>query len=186
VEVEVTVWSFAVMATSIAIDYSRSRLLARTAKKYNSQALEADALHFQTDVWSSSVVILGLACVKLGEWAPSLGWLRQADAVAALGVSVLVIWVCWQLGRRTIDALVDSAPAGMEERILAAVSAVPGVRDCHNIRVRYSGPILFLDLHVLVDGRQTLFEAHALTETIEGVILRIVPHADVTVHPEPY
>ena len=186
VEVEVTVWSFAVMVTSIVIDYSRSRLLARTAKKYNSQALEADALHFQTDVWSSAVVIAGLVCVKLGEWAPPLGWLRAADAVAALGVSVLVIWVCWQLGRRTVDALVDSAPAGMEERILAAVSAVPGVRDCHNIRVRYSGPVLFLDLHVLVDGRQTLFEAHALTETIEGVIQQIVPHADVTVHPEPY
>jgi cation diffusion facilitator family transporter len=186
VEVEVTVWSFAVMATSIVIDYSRSRLLARTAKKYNSQALEADALHFQTDVWSSAVVIVGLGCVKLGEWAPPLAWLSEGDAVAALGVSVLVIWVCWQLGRRTIDALVDSAPAGMEERILAAVSAVPGVRDCHNIRVRYSGPVLFLDLHVLVDGRQTLFEAHALTETIEGVIQQIVPHADVTVHPEPY
>ena len=186
VEVEVTVWSFVVMVTSIVIDYSRSRLLARTAKKYNSQALEADALHFKTDVWSSSVVIVGLACVKLGESAPSLDWLREADAVAALGVSVLVIWVCWQLGRRTIDALLDSAPAGVEQRILAAVSAVPGVRDCHNIRVRYSGPVLFLDLHVLVDGRQTLFEAHALTETIEGVIQQIVPHADVTVHPEPY
>ena len=94
VEVEVTIWSFAVMATSIVIDVSRSRMLSHTAKKYNSQALEADALHFETDVWSSSVVILGLACVKLGEWAPSLGWLREGDAVAALGVSALVIWVC--------------------------------------------------------------------------------------------
>jgi divalent metal cation (Fe/Co/Zn/Cd) transporter len=128
----------------------------------------------------------GLACVKLGEWVPSLGWLREADAVAALGVSALVIWVCWQLGTRTVDALVDSAPAGMEERILAAVSAVPGVGNVHNIRARYSGPKLFIDLHVLVDGRQSLFEAHALTETIEGVIQRIVPEADVTVHPEPY
>ena len=185
VEVEVTVWSFAVMATSIVIDISRSRVLSRIAKKYNSQALEADALHFETDVWSSAVVIVGLAFVKLGEWAPSLGWLRNADAVAALGVSALVIWVCWRLGTRTVDALVDSAPAGLEERILAAVSAVPGVQDCHNIRARYSGPRLFIDLHVLVDGRQTLFEAHALTETIEGVIQQIVPDADVTVHPEP-
>jgi divalent metal cation (Fe/Co/Zn/Cd) transporter len=131
------------------------------------------------------VVILGLASVKLGEWAPSLGWLRESDAVAALGVSALVIWVCGRLGRRTVDALLDSAPAGMEERILAAVSAVSGVQDCHHIRVRYSGPTLFIDLHVLVDGRQTLFEAHALTETIEGVIQQIAPDADVTVHPEP-
>lgn len=186
VEIEVTFWSFAVMATSIAIDVSRSRVLARTAKKYNSQALEADALHFETDVWSSAVVVLGLACVTLGDRIPSLVWLRQADAVAALGVSALVIWVSWRLGRRTVDALLDSAPAGMEERILDAVSSVPGVRNCHNIRVRYSGPVLFIDLHVLVDGRQSLFEAHALTETIEGVIQEIVPQADITVHPEPY
>jgi cation diffusion facilitator family transporter len=179
VEIEVTFWSFAVMATSIVVDISRSRVLSRTAKKYNSQALEADALHFETDVWSSSVVIFGLACVKLGWWP-------QADAVAALGVSVLVIWVSWRLGRRTIDALVDSAPAGMEERILAAVQGVPGVHNCHNIRVRYSGPVMFIDLHVLVDGRQSLFEAHALTETIEGVIQEIVPQADITVHPEPF
>jgi cation diffusion facilitator family transporter len=185
VEVEVTFWSFAVMTTSIAIDVSRSRVLSRIAKKYNSQALEADALHFETDVWSSAVVIVGLAFVKLGEWAPPLGWLRNADAVAALGVSALVIWVCWRLGTRTVDALVDSAPAGLEERILAAVSAVPGVQNCHNIRARYSGPRLFIDLHVLVDGQQTLFQAHALTETIEGAIQQIVPDADVTVHPEP-
>lgn len=186
VEIEVTFWSFAVMATSIIIDASRSRVLARAAKKYKSQALEADALHFQTDIWSSSVVILGLLLVMVGEWFPALAWLRGADAVAALGVSVLVIWVSWQLGRRTVDALLDSAPAGMEERILTAVEAVPGVRNCHAIRVRYSGPVLFIDLHVLVDGRQSLFEAHALTETIEGVIQQIAPEADVTVHPEPY
>jgi len=60
------------------------------------------------------------------------------------------------------------------------------VQDCHNIRLRYSGSVLFIDLHVLVDGRQSLFEAHALTETIENVIQEIVPQADITVHPEPY
>jgi cation diffusion facilitator family transporter len=186
VEVEVTAWSFVVMFTSIAIDFSRSRVLTKAARKYNSQALEADALHFKTDIWSSVVVILGLMCVKLSEWRPEFAPLKQADAVAALGVSMVVVWVSWQLGRRTVDALVDRAPEGMEERIQAAVEAVPGVRDCHAIRMRYSGPVLFIDLHVLVDGNQTLFAAHALTETIEGAIQQMVPGADVTVHPEPY
>ena len=185
-EVEVTWWSFGVMLVSIVIDASRSRVLARTAKKYKSQALEADALHFQTDIWSSAVVIFGLLAVKAGQWFPTLSGLRNGDAVAALGVSVVVVWISWQLGRRTIDALLDSAPAGMEDRIAAAVSAVPGVMNCHNIRVRYSGPVMFIDLHVLVDGQQTLFEAHRLTETIEGVIQQIVPAADITVHPEPF
>ncbi|MDR3703231.1 MAG: cation diffusion facilitator family transporter [Candidatus Sulfopaludibacter sp.] len=186
VEIRVTAWSFAVMLTSIAIDVSRTRVLARTAKKYNSQALEADALHFQTDVWSSAVVVLGLIAVKTGEWYPRLAFLSGADAVAALGVSVLVVWVSAQLGRRTIDALMDRAPEGMEERILTAVEAVPGVRNCHNLRMRYSGPVLFIDLHVLVDGAQSLTEAHRLTEIVEQAIQQLAPQADVTVHAEPY
>ena len=176
-QIEVNIWSLVVMLTSITIDVSRSRVLARAAKKHRSQALEADALHFQTDVWSSAVVIVGLGLVKLGWW-----W---GDAVAALGVSAVVVWVSVQLGRRTVDALLDTAPEGMEERVAAAVAAVDGVRNCHQVRVRYSGPSLFIDLHVLVDGGQTLAEAHRLTETIEAVIQEIAPQADVTVHPEP-
>jgi cation diffusion facilitator family transporter len=175
--VEVTVWSFAVMAVSIAVDVSRSRALSAAARKHKSQALEADALHFATDVWSSGVVIFGLAATQLGY--------PLADAVAALGVSAIVVWASVRLGRRTIDALLDSAPAGMEERIAKIVAAVPGVRDCHNLRIRYSGSMLFIDLHVLVDGRQSLAEAHALTETIEAAIREIAPAADITVHPEP-
>jgi cation diffusion facilitator family transporter len=185
-EVEVTVWSFAVMATSIVIDASRSRVLYRAARKFRSQALEADALHFQTDIWSSSVVIAGLIAVKISEWFPALGFLQSADAIAALGVSAIVVWVSVQLGRRTVDALLDSAPMGMEQRISAVVEAVPGVRECHHIRIRPSGPRLFVDLHVLVDGGQTLAQAHGLTDDIEEAIRGVAPEADVTVHPEPF
>jgi len=185
IEIEVTWWSFGVMLVSILVDFSRSRALDRVARKYNSQALEADALHFQTDIWSSSVVIGGLLAVKVSEVWPALAILRNGDALAALGVSALVVWVSLKLGRRTVDALLDRAPEGMEARIAAAVEAVPGVRNCHNIRIRSSGPILFIDLHVLVDGQQTLTEAHGLTENIEAVIQEIAPQADVTVHPEP-
>ena len=124
--IEVTFWSFAVMLVSIVVDVSRSRALARAARRYQSQALEADALHFQTDVWSSAVVILGLLAVKAGEAFPHWAILRNADAVAALGVSALVIWVSIRLGRRTVDELLDSAPAGMEQSIRSAVERVPG------------------------------------------------------------
>jgi cation diffusion facilitator family transporter len=176
--VEVNFWSFAVMVVSIAVDISRSRVLYATAKKHNSQALEADALHFATDVWSSAVVIAGLISAKLG--------FASGDAVAALGVSAVVVWASVRLGRRTVDALLDTAPEGMEQRIAALVESLPGVRNCHNIRIRPSGPELFIDLHVLVDGQQTLTDAHALTETIESAIQEIAPGADVTVHPEPF
>src|SRR5262249_45071740 len=136
IAIEVTVWSFVVMLTSIVIDISRSRVLMRAARKHRSQALEADALHFQTDVWSSSVVILGLVAVKIAEWRPQWAFLRNADAVAALGVSVLVVWVSLKLGRRTVDALIDRAPEGMQRRIVVSVEGVEGVRDCHNVRIR--------------------------------------------------
>ena len=185
VMVEVSIWSFIVMLTSIVIDYSRSRILYRAANKYNSQALEADALHFSTDIWSSSVVILGLIFVKIGEGLPSLAFLSKADSVAALGVAVIVIYVSVELGIRTVKGLLDTAPSGMVDKITKEVETLPGVLDCHNVRIRYSGAILFVDAHVVVNGSQSLEEAHAMTEVIEATIRRIVPDADVTVHPEP-
>jgi cation diffusion facilitator family transporter len=186
IEVEVTIWSFAVMITSIVVDVSRSRMLYRVAKAHNSQALEADALHFHTDIWSSAVVLFGLVCVQLGDWFPQFAWLEKADAIAALGVAVIVIGVTYRLGMRTIHALLDTAPRGMQQRIVEAAESVPGVLNAHNVRVRHSGPNLFADLHVLVDGKQTLNEAHELTDRVEEAVRQKVPDVDVTVHPEPY
>jgi cation diffusion facilitator family transporter len=185
VVLKVTFWSFAVMITSIVVDISRSRILYRAARKYNSQALEADALHFSTDIWSSGVVILGLVCVKISEWISGLAFLRQADSVAAIMVGLIVVYVSVKLGIRTIQALLDVAPSGIEKRIISAVEVLPDVKGCHNVRLRYSGPQLFVDIHILVDGNQTLKEAHNLTEEIERVIQKLMPNADVTVHPEP-
>ena len=185
VALKVTFWSFAVMITSIAVDISRSRVLYRAARKYHSQALEADALHFSTDIWSSCVVILGLVCVTVSGWVPSLAFLHQADSVAAIMVGLIVVYISVRLGVSTVQALLDVAPSGIEGKIISAVEVLPGVTGCHNVRVRYSGPQLFVDIHILVDGNQTLKEAHNLTEEIERTIQNLVPNADVTVHPEP-
>ena len=185
VALKVTFWSFAVMITSIVVDVSRSRVLYRAARKYNSQALEADALHFSTDIWSSGVVILGLVCVKISGWVPGLAFLHQADSIAAILVGLIVVYISVKLGVRTIQALLDVAPSGIERKIISAVEVLSGVTGCHNVRVRYSGPQLFVDIHVLLDGNQTLKDAHNLTEEIESTIQKLIPNADVTVHPEP-
>jgi cation diffusion facilitator family transporter len=186
VEIEVTFWSYVVMVTSIVVDASRSRVLRRAAIKHGSQALEADALHFSTDIWSSAVVILGLMSVMIGDRVPRLAWLRYADAVAAVLVAIIVIGVSWKLGVRTVQALLDAAPSGLEEKITAAAASVPGIHDVHNVRMRYSGSQLFVDVHVLVDGTQSLRQAHDLTEEVERSIQLLIPNADVTVHPEPH
>jgi cation diffusion facilitator family transporter len=185
VEVKASIWSFIVMATSIAIDITRSRILFRAAKKHNSQALEADAIHFSTDIWSSTVVIVGLIGIVIAEQVPAVHWLSQADAVAALGVAVIVIYISIQLGKRTIMALLDTAPDGLDERIKNAVENMDGVTNCHQIRIRQSGPVTFIDAHVVMDGSLSLEEAHTMTETIEAVIHSLAPESDVTVHPEP-
>jgi cation diffusion facilitator family transporter len=185
VEVEVSIWSFIVMGTSIVIDYTRSRILYRAAKKHNSQALEADALHFSTDIWSSSVVILGLIGVLVARSVPGLNWMSQADAVAALIVALIVIYVSAELGYRTIQALLDTAPKGVTEQIISKVEQIEGVSNCHAVRIRPSGARWFVDLHVRMDGNTTLNESHTTTKKIEREIQKILPQSDITVHVEP-
>jgi cation diffusion facilitator family transporter len=182
--VRVTVWSFVVMGVSIIVDLSRSRALALAAKKYHSQALEADALHFSTDVWSSTVVILGLIAVKLGEGSahPHLFW--RADSVAALGVAAVATWVGIRLGRRTYDVLVDRAPAGLHDRIVAGVSQVAGVASCDRVRVRSGGATVFVDVNLTVKAA-ALETAHTIAHKVEQRVQELVPRADVMVHTDP-
>lgn len=184
--VEISIWSFIVMGTSIVIDVSRSRMLLAAAKKHNSQALEADALHFSTDVWSSSVVILGLILVSIGRYFPTLAFLEKGDAIAALVVAVIVIFVSGELGVRSIQALLDAAPKnGEHEKIISETNKIKGITNVHAVRIRSSGGGWFVDMHVTMDGDLTLSESHAVTEKIEKKVHRILPKSDVTVHVEP-
>ncbi len=178
VHIEVNFWSFAVIITAIVIDYSRSRALLKTAKKYNSQALEADALHFSTDILSSGVVIVGLIGASFG--------FHKADAFAALVVSGIVIWISLQLGKRTIDMLTDRIPdVNLVERIEEEVMKINGVVNCRNIRIRQSGSKSFVDM--VVDIKRTLpFEhAHQIMNLIEDKIKNIIPNVDIVIHAEP-
>jgi cation diffusion facilitator family transporter len=185
VDVEVTVWSFLVMGISIIVDVSRSRMLYAAARKHHSDALEADALHFSTDIWSSAVVILGLVCVLVSDFFPGGDFLHYADAIAAILVGIIVVQVSLKMGIRTVATLLDAAPPGLEDMVMKAVATVPGTMKCHHVRIRSSGPQTFIDLHVLIDGNKSLKEAHRLTEEIERAIQAVRPGADVTVHPEP-
>ena len=146
-EIEPSVAAFLVMALSIAVDSWRSKALGRMAAKYDSQALEADALHFSTDIWSSAVVIVGLALVWVGR-AYRVEWLRQADPIAALFVAGVVVSVSWRLARRTADALLDAAPAGVRSQIFDRVRSVDGVLEVERVRFRKAGNRYFADVSV--------------------------------------
>jgi cation diffusion facilitator family transporter len=183
VVVEVSVWSFAIMLVSIVVDLTRSRALARAALRFNSPALEADALHFSTDVWSSTVVIMGLVGVVLAS-RPGLGWLLNADAVAALGVALIVVWISIRLGRKTVADLMDEVPPGMREEV-ARAARVSGVAGVDRVRVRRAGPNAFVDLAITVDRTSSIEDAHAIASAAEAAVRRRFPAADVVVHVEP-
>jgi cation diffusion facilitator family transporter len=186
VQVEASLWAFLIMAVSIVIDFSRSRILYRVARKHNSQALEADALHFSTDIWSSSVVIVGLGLVALADWLPQYrAWLLRADAVAALVVAVIVVWVSLRLGKRTVDALLDRAPVGLEERIRAAIGQVEHVQECSRLRLRSGGPVLFVEATVRISPDVSAGMVHEITQQVEAAVRAVHPQSDVTVSIEP-
>lgn len=172
-----------VLAACMGIDFVRSKALSRVAAKYPSEALEADALHFSTDVWSTFVVILGITGAWLG-MRFGIEWLGKLDAVAALGVAAVIIWIGSQLGKRTADALLDVAPLGLRERIENAVDKTEGVLQSERVRVRRAGQRYFVDVTLSVPRTASLEQAHAASEAVEKRIGQIIP-ADVVVHVEP-
>ncbi|HKS71346.1 MAG TPA: cation diffusion facilitator family transporter [Ktedonobacterales bacterium] len=188
---DVTIWAFAVMAVSIAVDVTRSRALLRVARQLGSQALEADALHFGTDIWSSAVVIFGLAVVAATQHFGWPSWLERADALAALGVSVIVAQVSLRLARGTLGALLDTTPVAALEQIQRQVAAVPGVEELARVRVRRAGNKIFADVVIEAPRTATFEQTHELTERVESAacaaVARLYPRAevDVVVHVEP-
>ncbi len=185
VHVVPSVWAFVVMGVSILVDFGRSRALLRVARKYKSQALEADALHFSTDIWSSVVVILGLIGVKAGEWFGYQDLFIRADAVAALGVAVIVFWVSWQLVKSTLDVLLDRAPKGFAGQVVELARTIPGVVDCRRVRVRHVGPTQFVDLILDVPRTMPLEKAHTITHQLEDLVREKHPQVDIVAHFEP-
>ena len=177
VAVEATPAAFFVIAASIAVDFLRARALDRVAKRTMSQALEADALHFRSDMVSSIAVLVGLIGV-------ALGYLR-ADAAAAIVVAIFICVAGWRLGRRTIDTLTDTAPAGVSERIAAIARSVPGVVTVERVRARPGGAVLFVDLGVGVSRTLPLDRVAAIKERATRAIRAAMPEAEVTITTEP-
>jgi cation diffusion facilitator family transporter len=184
IEIEPSIAAFAVMLVSMIVDWWRSRALGRIASKYDSQALEADALHFSTDIWSAGVVVLGLVLVLVGR-NYHISWLADADPIAALFVAGVVVSVSWRLARRTIDALLDAAPPGVRSQIYDAVSRVDGVLEVDRVRIRRAGNHYFADLAVGLARTVTFQRSGQLATAVTESVHRILPGADVTVQPLP-
>jgi cation diffusion facilitator family transporter len=175
--VAATMWAFGVIVVSIVVDFFRARVLYRVAKETASEALEADALHFGSDMWSSAAVLIGLAAVLMG-----FPW---ADSAAAIVVALFICVAGWRLGRRTIDTLTDTAPAGAGERIKQIATRVAGVVAIDRVRVRPAGHTLFVDLDVAVSRTLALDRVTAIKDRIVTAVRGEFPTAETTVNSEP-
>ena len=176
-EIEVTWYAVAVMAVSIVVDFSRSRALKKVAKETNSQALEADALHFSSDILSSAVVLIGLVFVSMG-----IAW---ADAVAGIAVALLVGWAAFNLGKKTIDVLIDAAPEGLGERIEEITMTIGGVIAIDKIRVKPTGPQVFIEMAVCVNRTLSVEKVQRICSEIEKKIRAEFPVGDITINTRP-
>ena len=173
---EITVFSFAIMIISIVVNFNRSKALYGIARKYGSQALEADALHFKADMLTSGVVLVGLSVVYL------FG-IPNADSYAAITVAGVIVYTSLGLGRRTLDVLLDKAPKGIQGQILESVTGFEGVKNAHSVRVRKVGSETFVDLHIEVPRIFTHDKAHRIATSVENKIKdEILPNSDVVVH----
>ena len=183
VPVEATPWAFLVMGIAVIVNIGLARRLGRVAKKHGSQALEAEALDFLNDIWSSSVVILGMGLVLAAEKF-HIAWLAKADSIAGMVVAALITISVLRLGRRAVGERMDEVPDTLQEQIRLA-ARLPGVEEVRQVRVRRSGPQYFADLTLAVSRSSSPEHAHQITDQVEKAVQERLPGASVLVHTEP-
>lgn len=187
--VETSLWAFVVVAVSIAVDVNRAAMLRRVAKETNSAALEADAAHFATDIWSSVAVLCGISGAALADMAvegSTLHWiLTRADVFGSLVVAVFILNVCRILGTQAVNSLMDradgEAAARIRELMQQRMPAYPLVR----VRVREVGARAYAEMVVEAPRDLHVDTAHEITEAIEALIREHLPETETLVHIQP-
>lgn len=177
VQVEITVWSYIIVITSMVIDFSRSRKLLKESKRHNSQALEADAIHFSTDILSSACVLLGLVLANFGY--------HKADSIAAICVALIILYIAYGMSKKAVDVLLDKVPDGVTERVETLLRSNTNILKFHDLKIRAAGANTFIKVNVHFRPELDLQTTHCLCDEIENEIMQTIPISDVTVHAEP-
>ncbi|KZK96125.1 Ferrous-iron efflux pump FieF [Pseudovibrio sp. Ad46] len=179
-ELEVNFQGIALNFLSSVINLFWAMALMRIGKAHRSPALQADARHIMTDVYTSLGVFVGIAAV----WAT--GW-QMFDPILAGIVAVNIMWSGWKLVRESVGGLMDeAAPEEEQEEIRALISKFgDGALEAHDLRTRHAGHVTFVDFHLVVPGEMSVLDAHAICDRIEEGIAEKMPGARVTIHVEP-
>jgi cation diffusion facilitator family transporter len=178
VEIHLNIFVFLAILICIFIDLQRSRALMKVAKETNSQALEADSIHFSSDILSSVVVLIGM-------FLTSFSVTHLADPVSAIIVSIIIIYTTISLSKRAIGSLLDRVPDGIQKDIEERISRINGIEGIKTLRLRGSGSIIYIDMVILIARTKSFSAIHELTDYAEKTIKSAYPNSDIVIHSEP-
>lgn len=180
-------WGAGVMLVSAVVNILVSNQLFKVGKETDSVALQADAWHLRTDVYTSAGVMVGLGIVWLGKWLLPQFDLSWVDPVSAIIVALLIVRAAWQLTREAARDLLDaSLPVDEEAWIRDYVARLsPTVRGFHHLRTRKAGAHRFIEFHLIVERALSVADSHQISEVIECDIEERYPGASILVHIEP-
>lgn len=176
--VNLNIFVFLAILICIYIDWHRSRALRKVAKETHSQALEADALHFSSDILSSVVVLIGMIFTRFQIF-------HLADPISAIVVSIIIIYTTFNLSKKAISSLLDTVPDGIQKEIDDAINKIKGIEGIKSLRIRGSGNKIFIDMVILIGRTKSFSLTHELMDTAEKEIKQIAPDADIIIHSEP-
>jgi cation diffusion facilitator family transporter len=184
---DVTIWSFAVLITSIAVDFSRARALRKAAQEHHSDALASDAEHFGNDMFAAIAVLVGLTVIALSSIVRIPEWLTtRADAFAAMIVALIALRSVWNLSANAVRALMDNIPVDLTDRLKERVESVDGVvKGSAELRTRFVGNRPYVEIKLATPRGGSLESAHRLSEVVEKTIRAELANAQATVHVEP-
>jgi len=172
-------WGIGVMAFSVLTNAIISRLLLKISKKTGSIALEADAIHLSTDVYTSLSVMAGLLLIKITHW-------EILDPVIAIGVAVMICKTSFDLTKKSLRDLVDEQLPEVElAKIKAIIGSEPAIVAYHRLRTRKCGNTREIDIHIVMAKNLELEQAHSLCTAVEERIQQEFPDATITIHVEP-
>ena len=177
---ELLIFGIAVMGISALVNWFVSWRLMNVARISESIALESDAWHLRTDVYTSLGVFFGLILIRLTG-------ITIFDPLFALGVAIVIMKAAYDLTKRSLSDLIDhSIPPGDEQRIREIIcdhsSSYAGF---HDLKTRRSGPEIFIEFHLVVPGTVSVLQSHDLSDHLESDLRVEFPRANVTIHTEP-
>ena len=188
-EVKFSYWAFAIVIISIVVDVNRAAMLKRVARETRSAALEADAAHFTTDIWSSAAVLLGITGAAVAGMTVEGSWLHwvlmRADVFASLVVAALILHVCKDLGMQSINNLMDKSNSEASASIRQAMADRMPTYPLSRLRVRESGARYYVDMEVQVPPSLHVDTAHEIADAIEALVASTLEGAETLVHMTP-